>query len=181
MASLISCFGTDSEIVDCSKETRTSATSFEHLCHYNQECQAEESQVPVGKTKVRVAGTTSFPHGDMDRMNILTRIPSMLIRYFVFIVFTTKLMSKCITSRLSCKAMHNNELVQEMHGNIVMNCNIFTNLLDKTQRHVIMPLFRKAPGNIYKIFRPKPKRKQNFLKPPENFICITRFSVLLLN
>ena len=87
---------------------------------------------------------------------------------------------KCIASCLSCKATHDNELVQEMHGNIVMNCNIFTNLLDKL-RHVIMPLFRKAPGNIYKIFRPKPKRKQNFLKPPENFICITRFSVLLLN
>ncbi|XP_025791269.1 uncharacterized protein LOC112872409 isoform X1 [Panicum hallii] len=37
--------------LDCSKETRTSTTNFEHLYHYYQKCQAEESQVAVGKTK----------------------------------------------------------------------------------------------------------------------------------
>ena len=49
VASLFSCFGIDCEILVCSKETRTSATSFERGSHYYQKCQAEESQVEVGK------------------------------------------------------------------------------------------------------------------------------------
>ena len=85
---------------------------------------------------------------------------------------------KCIASYLSCKATHDNELVQEMHGNIVMNCNIFTNLLDKTQRHVIMPLFRKAPGTIYRIFRPKLKVR-SLTKLDSREACIIEYTIIM--
>lgn len=74
---------------------------------------------------------------------------------------------------LSCRATHNNELVQETHGNIVMDCNICTNLLDKL-KHVVMPLSRKNPCNyIQDIQTRAEKKKQNFHKPPESCIyCI---------
>ena len=43
-------------------------------------------------------------------------------------------------------------------------------LIRETQRYLIIPLFRKSPLTIYKIFIPKSKKKQNFHKPPENCI-----------
>lgn len=85
---------------------------------------------------------------------------------------------------LSCRATHNNELVQETHGNIVMDCNICTNLLDKL-KHVVMPLSRKNPCNYIQDIQTRAEKRSktsiNHLKVASTAYKITVFFVLLLN
>jgi hypothetical protein len=91
---------------------------------------------------------------------------------------------KSVASFLSYKE-HNNELMRERKVSQLSNVLQYVHkLIRETQRYLIIPLFRKSPVTIYKIFTPKSKKKQNFHKQPENCIyCMqnNRVPFLLLN